>query len=89
MFIFFILNIGMFARIMVAFSFRHNWRILMDTDVPQDELSCLHGVRFVSSFMIFTIHKLIFNLYGPYSNRTELAHVCVKSNVYFRVKIMR
>jgi hypothetical protein len=79
-------NIGIFARIMVAFSFRHNWRILMDTDVPQDELSCLHGVRFVSSFMIFTIHKLIFNLYGPYSNRTELAHVCQKSNVYFRDK---
>ncbi|XP_059485094.1 nose resistant to fluoxetine protein 6-like [Neocloeon triangulifer] len=66
---------GTFNRLLLAFSFRRNWRSLVDTDVPEDELSCLHGMRFIASLMIYIIHKVVFILFHPFSNRTDVANL--------------
>ncbi|XP_065335733.1 O-acyltransferase like protein-like [Cloeon dipterum] len=64
---------GTFRRLLLAFSLRRNWRSLVDTDVPEDELSCLHGLRCFASLMIYVIHKVVFILFHPFSNRTDVS----------------
>jgi hypothetical protein len=70
-----ILFTGTWRRVVLAFSLRKNMRTLLDTSSPEDELSCVHGLRALASLFIYIIHRSVFAMFYPFSNRTQVAEV--------------
>ncbi|XP_065335548.1 nose resistant to fluoxetine protein 6-like [Cloeon dipterum] len=60
-------------RFLLAFSLSRNTGDLMKTDTAFDDINCLHGIRAVFSLIIYLIHRGVFGLFIPFTNRTELA----------------
>ncbi|KAF4517090.1 hypothetical protein B566_EDAN007012 [Ephemera danica] len=67
--------IGTLRRVVLAFSFPKNMRALLDTSVPEDELSCVHGLRALASLFIYLIHRSVFAMFYPFTNRTQVAEL--------------
>lgn len=69
------LSEGLLTRVAMAFSLKRNMRDLLRTDVPDDDISCLHGLRAIFSLIIYILHRQVFGLFVPMTNRTELAEI--------------
>ncbi|XP_046385954.1 nose resistant to fluoxetine protein 6-like [Ischnura elegans] len=70
------------SRVLLAYSIRRNLRELFRTDkaneeptAPADDIGCLHGIRAIFSLSIYIIHRMVFGLFIPYTNRTYVAEL--------------
>ncbi|KAG8329502.1 hypothetical protein J6590_084646 [Homalodisca vitripennis] len=68
-------NHNFIQKVMLAFSFRKNTMELLNTHTQKDEILCLHGIRFVFSVIIYVLHRAIFNMFWPATNRTNTAQL--------------
>lgn len=59
-------------KILEAFSVSKNWNQLMEVPIEKDELSCVHGLRFIFSMFIYVSHRNIFRMFVPVANRSEM-----------------
>lgn len=60
------------SRAIRAFSMRANWQKLMSLETKSDDISTIHGIRFINAILIFLCHKSTQGLI-PCLNRTWMA----------------
>ncbi|XP_055388422.1 uncharacterized protein LOC129616972 isoform X3 [Condylostylus longicornis] len=58
---------------LTAFSLKKNILWLLDTTPSSDDISTVHGIRFVNAIMLLVSHKSMAALFNPFMNRTYLA----------------
>uniref|UniRef100_A0A1B6DSV6 Nose resistant-to-fluoxetine protein N-terminal domain-containing protein n=2 Tax=Clastoptera arizonana TaxID=38151 RepID=A0A1B6DSV6_9HEMI len=63
---------SLLLRLVLSFSLQKNWNTLIKTDLQEDEISCVHGIRFIFSIIIYFIHRQTFGMFVPFINRTEV-----------------
>ncbi|BES97491.1 NRF [Nesidiocoris tenuis] len=66
------------AEILLAFSLKKNCGKLFSVEVPADDVSSLHGIRFLNAMMLYLSHKSMALFFNPYSNRTFMAEMLGK-----------
>lgn len=64
-------------KLVTAFSLKRNWNTLIQMDLNPDDISCVHGIRFIFSMTIYLLHRGVFGMFVPFSNRTEIAKVMI------------
>ncbi|XP_012279601.1 uncharacterized protein LOC105699306 [Orussus abietinus] len=63
-------------RIIMAFSLKRTTKTLMQTDAEvTDEISCIHGIRAISTVVLYVAHRLIPISRIPFANRARLTEV--------------
>ncbi|XP_044735492.1 nose resistant to fluoxetine protein 6-like [Chrysoperla carnea] len=63
-------------QILYAFSLRRNWQLLTKlSDSEEDDITCVHGIRSIFSLSIYLLHRSIFGLFKPFTNRTDLVQM--------------
>jgi len=56
----------------LAFSLRRTYGELMNIKSASDDISVLHGLRFVHAVGLLLCHKAMALFYYPYINRTDM-----------------
>lgn len=61
------------TELFIAFSLEKNCQKLFSLQVPQDDISSLHGIRCFNAVMLYFSHKSMALFFNPYVNRTYMA----------------
>ncbi|XP_014245510.1 O-acyltransferase like protein [Cimex lectularius] len=69
-------SIGM--DLLICFSLKKNCKKLFSTEVAPDDISSVHGIRFLNAIMLYISHKSMALFYNPYMNRTIMAEALGK-----------
>lgn len=73
------------SRLVRAFSMRNNWRKLISLETKSDDISTIHGIRFINAILIFLCHKSTQGLI-PNLNRTWMAYESLRpASVLLRI----
>ncbi|XP_075223894.1 nose resistant to fluoxetine protein 6-like [Lycorma delicatula] len=62
-------------KIVMSFSLYSTIPDLISTKLDDGEITCVHGIRFLFSLLIFFSHKAVFGLFVLLTNRTVIAEV--------------
>ncbi|KAF4517143.1 hypothetical protein B566_EDAN006442 [Ephemera danica] len=60
-------------RLVLAFSLRRSWSNLVSTRAPTNDVSAIHGVRFLNAIGLLICHKSMALFFDPFVNRTVMA----------------
>ncbi|XP_065345573.1 nose resistant to fluoxetine protein 6-like isoform X1 [Cloeon dipterum] len=60
-------------RVLLAFSLRKTWTELLNTKSAADDISPIHGLRFLNAIALLLCHKSMALFFYPYINRTALS----------------
>ncbi|KAF6203729.1 hypothetical protein GE061_002063 [Apolygus lucorum] len=66
------------VEMLLAFSLKKNCRKLFSTDIPADDVSSMHGIRFLNAIMLYISHKSMALFFNPYSNRVVMTEMLGK-----------
>jgi len=66
---------GKRKRVFLAFSLRRTYGELMNIKSAADDISSLHGLRFLNAVGLLICHKSMALFFYPYINRTEMTMV--------------
>lgn len=68
-------NRGKFVNYLTCFSFKKNLSIVFKTDQAKDEITVMHGARFLNAIALLLSHKQMALMFNPTMNRTEMSEV--------------
>lgn len=60
---------------LTAFALDKNLQWIFETKVSNDDISTVHGMRFMNAIMLLLSHKSMAMFFNPYNNRTEMSEV--------------
>lgn len=77
--------LGFFRKIFMSFSIKRSGEELLKNESSDGDIQCIHGIRAVTTLILYCAHKLLPIARTPFSNRTYLTEVVLIYH-YFNVK---
>lgn len=62
---------------LTVFSLTRNTKEIFKLERDRNDISSVHGIRFLNALMLIVSHKTMALLFNPYINRTAMAEVCM------------
>ncbi|XP_049535745.1 nose resistant to fluoxetine protein 6-like [Anopheles darlingi] len=63
------------AEWLTAFSLIKNTRSIVCLKEERNDISCVHGIRFLNAMLLLIAHKSMALFFNPYVNRTEMSEI--------------